>query len=241
MACLGPSAHITPNLSARLEIILAFAATCFIPIHVSFVGFIFYFFVRKRWVDSSGSFGDTTVVPFWCFRFFRLCLPSFSSYWAEDDLISCCSLLGWLLPCFPITFYTPVCWYASVYFHWDWSIHQSIVSLDWFIPIGQLIDWSIGCLLAGYGGSFLRCPLLVLLFGALRPWALWPLRISVGPSWLCRADFSDGKIQKLSTISSRLEVTGEYSIWSACKEHCSRTQLTMWYMIFTLGSKICID
>ena len=177
------------------------------------------------------------------FSFFvYVCLP-FSSRWAEDDLISCCSLLGWLLPCFPITFYTPVCWYSSVSFYWDWSIHQSIVSLDWFIDSStdRSTDWSIGCLLAGYGGSFLRCPLLVLLFGALRPWALWPLRISVGPSWLCRADFSDGKIQKLGTISSGLEVTGEYSIWSACKEHCSRTHVTMWYMIFTFGPNICID
>lgn len=104
------------------------------------------------------------------FSFFVYVYLPFSSYWAEDDLISCCSLLGWLLPCFPITFYTPVCWYASVSFYWDWSIHQSIVSLDWFIDSStdRSTDWLIDWLFAGglwrfipsvsFVGFTFRCP-----------------------------------------------------------------------------------
>ena len=204
----------------------------------------FSFFVRKRWVDSSGPFGDIAVVSFWCFRFsfmftILLAVIELKTIWS---LVVCClvdrCLVSQLLF---IRLFADMLQFRSIEIvrfinplsHWiDSLIHR---------PIGQLIDWSIGCLLEGYGGSFLRCPLLVLLFGALRPWALWPLRVSIGPSWLCRADLSDGKIQKLGTISSRLEVTGEYSIWSACKEHCSRTHVTMWYMIFTFGPNICID
>mgnify|MGYP003303322697 CR=1 FL=1 len=53
------------DLSARLEIILAFAATFFIPVHVSFFDLIFPFnFVRKQWVDSSISFGDMAMASF---------------------------------------------------------------------------------------------------------------------------------------------------------------------------------
>ena len=59
---------IQVNLSARLEIILAFAATFFIPVHVSFFDLIFPLnFVRKQWVDSSISFGDIAMASF---RFF---------------------------------------------------------------------------------------------------------------------------------------------------------------------------
>ena len=32
------------------------------------------------------------------------------------------------------------------------------------------------------------------------------MRVSVGPLWFCRADFSDGKVQKLGVISTRLGV-----------------------------------
>ena len=53
------------TLSARLEIILAFAATFFIPIHGSFVDFIIIFiFVWKPWIDSSISFGDIAMASF---------------------------------------------------------------------------------------------------------------------------------------------------------------------------------
>ena len=32
------------------------------------------------------------------------------------------------------------------------------------------------------------------------------MEVSVGPAWVCRADFSDGKVQKLGVISTRLGV-----------------------------------
>ena len=65
-----PIKIIQVKLFARLEIILAFAATFFIPIHVSFVDFLFsFYFVRKQWVDSSISFGGIAMVSFCCFRF----------------------------------------------------------------------------------------------------------------------------------------------------------------------------
>ena len=51
-------------MSARLEIILAFAATCFIPIHVSFVGFIFYFLY-----ESDGVIHRERLVILLWFRF----------------------------------------------------------------------------------------------------------------------------------------------------------------------------
>ena len=66
------------------------------------------------------------------------------------------------------------------------SIHRSI---DWLID-RSIIVW----LVISFGHCFRFC--------ALCPRALWPLRVSVGPSWFCRADFSDDKVQKLGAIST---------------------------------------
>ena len=53
------------TLSARLEIILAFAATFLIPTHVSFVDLTSLFYsVRKHWYGESISFGDIAMVWF---------------------------------------------------------------------------------------------------------------------------------------------------------------------------------
>ena len=73
---------------ARLEIILTFAATFFIPIHVSFADFIM-FFAWKQWIDSSISFGDIAMASF---RFFAVKFSvdfHFAMYKAVDDMIPC--------------------------------------------------------------------------------------------------------------------------------------------------------
>ena len=142
--------------------------------------------------------------------------------WRSDFL-----LLGWLLSCFPnyIRCGCLLICFVFVLLTWieiDWFINRSIGWIDWLIdwlidrPIDRLIDWLIArlvvCRLAMVVHSFgLFC--WFWFFDALRPWALWPLRVSVGPSWFCGADFRDGKVQKLGTISTRLGVTVEYSMW----------------------------
>ena len=79
-----------------------------------------------------------------------------------------------------------------LYFWFYWlelrlTINRLIDWIDWLIDqrIDRLIDRLVVCrLVVGF-----------VLFRALRPWALWPLGVSVGPSWVCRADFSNGKVQ----------------------------------------------
>ena len=82
--------------------------------------------------------------------------------------------------------------------------------------IDRWIDRSIDCWVTGYLVSFHHFFWLC----ALCPWALWPLRVFVGPSWFCRADFSDGKVQKLGALSARCsfdrdrpDVTENYPVW----------------------------
>ena len=135
--------------------------------------------------------GDVTVVLFCYARCFCCCCCQYCTFewycWRLYVL-----WLGLLFVRLPIVF---MCFCRSVFCclsrldlrltHW---------SIDW------LIDWSIDWLLGDWLFGFVRS---FFLFRALCPWALWPLRVSVGPSWFCRADFSNGTVQKLSAISTQ--------------------------------------
>ena len=125
------------------------------------------------------------------------------------------ALLFFRLPTVFMCFF-PICLFvASLDLTWGWFIDRSI-------------DFGVTVYLDSFGHFFWFC--------ALCPWALWPLRVSVGPSWFCRADFSDGKVQKLGLISTE-------TVWGVWKPPCletwakridktrSRNRLTMWYMI----------
>ena len=72
------------NLSFRRNVF--YSDTCFVR------RLYFLFFVRKRWVDSSGSFGDIVMASFWCFRFsfmftFLLAVIELKTIWS---LVVCC-------------------------------------------------------------------------------------------------------------------------------------------------------
>ena len=93
---------------------------------------------------------------------------------------------------FPIAFDTNVCWYDLFLVPLTWIEIDS--SIDWLIG---LIDWLIDQRIDRLIDRLVVCRLVVgfVLLRALRPWALWPLRVSVGPSCFCKTDFSDGKVQ----------------------------------------------
>ena len=141
--------------------------------------------------------------------------------------------------------------YSSIDCLTDWSIRRWLI--DWLVD--RLVDPSIDWLVVGW------LALVVHSFGLacwfyLRTWALWPVRVSVGPSWFCRADFSDGNVQKLSAIWAGLEVTEEYSLepWAKRIEQTKIVRESVWPcgtwsplfglvgdIILYHGPNICID
>ena len=103
---------------------------------------------------------------------------------------------------FSIRLYTVICSSIRI----GWQLHQSLGwlidrSVDvWLIgwstdrSIDSFIDWLVFGWEAIVAHSF-GLTYWFYFSGALRPWTLWPLGVSVGPSWVCRADFSDGTVQ----------------------------------------------
>ena len=140
------------------------------------------FFVRNQWVDSSILFGDIAMDSF-CFFVFSFLL-TFLLQVIQLLAIWYLTLMSFCL----MIFDTTVCWHASflVILTWievDWFINRSIDRIDWLIVNGS-IDWLFDWLFADWRWWFIPSVSFVGfdLCSALRPWALRPLRVSVGPS-----------------------------------------------------------
>ena len=137
--------------------------------------------------------GDVDVVLFCCMNvfFFFACTVAGYCFFVVLLMIWCfvsCLLIRFLVcPLFSI------CLLAIFCFLLDWLIDRST---------DRLIDcWLVVWLVSfGFVLWFYLVWCLAHMLGF--QWALWPLRVSVGPSWFCGAGFSDGKVQKLDANST---------------------------------------